>query len=533
MNQRTALLSVWDKTGIEEFAAKLLACGFRLYSSGGTAKRLASAGLEVTDVADLIGRAAILRHRVVTLSQEVHGGLLADYAIDAEEMAELGFPYIDLVCVDFYPLVAEIAKPESTPQSVIEQTDIGGPAMLRSAAKGRRIVVGRSQDRQRVLDWLEAGEPDADAFRNELAGIAEGIVANYALQSARYTSGGTIDGLVGEQVEVLKYGENAWQSPAGLFATMGNDDPLAVHRFTLVEGDARSLVNLTDVDCLLQVLTHIAAGFEKNFGRVPYMAVGVKHGNACGAAVGTDPAEVASAMVDGDKRALFGGVVMTNFPITKSVAEALVKRYEGDPPALYDGVFAPSFDDDAPAILKRYQGKCRMMANPALTSLGLATLDTQPRLRQVRGGFLLQPNYTFVLDLAKAKVEVGSVEEALKRDVVLAWAIGSVSNSNTITLVCDGQLLANAVGQQDRVGACELAVKRALDAKHFLEDAVAWSDSFFPYPDGPAVLANAGIGTIFTSSGSKQDNKTIALCQEHEVALLMMPDTEVRGFAKH
>jgi phosphoribosylaminoimidazolecarboxamide formyltransferase/IMP cyclohydrolase len=534
MKQPTALLSVYNKEGIVEFAQMLVKYGYRIYSSGGTAMALQTADIPVTDVAQLVGGEAILGHRVVTLSREVHAGLLAtNSADDLAELERLGVPFIDLVCVDLYPLAEEIAKPGSTPESVIEKTDIGGPTMLRSAAKGRRIVVGRPAERQLVLDWLEAGEPDSEAFRNELAGIAEYVVADYALRSASYTSNDRFSGLVGELVEGLKYGENAWLSPAGLYAVAGNDDPLAVHRFELVEGDARSLVGLSDVDSLLQVLTHIAAGFEQNFGTVPYMAVAVKHGNACGAAVGDDPVEVIRQMVAGDKLAIFGGVVMTNFAITREVAEALMHRGAHDPKALLDGVFGPSFTADAPAVLKRYQGKCRMMANPALAELSLGSLDTTPRLRQVRGGFLRQPNYTFVLDLGASTVHGPSLTEQQQRDIVLAWAVGSVSNSNTITLVLDGQLLANAVGQQDRVGACELAVKRATKAGHRLFGAVAWSDSFFPAPDGPMVLGQAGVRAIFTSSGSKRDPETIDMCKKYGVSLAMQPDAEVRGFAKH
>lgn len=184
---RTALLSVYDKTGIVEFATSLVELGWTLYASGGTCAKLAQEGVPVTDVAELVGGKAIFGHRVVTLSREVHAGLLAkDNATDRAELNKLGIPFIDLVCVDLYPLRAEIERKGSTPESVNNQTDIGGPTMLRSAAKGRRIVISQPEQRVRVLEWLRNGEEDAERFRRRLAMQAEVVAGEYALTSARY-----------------------------------------------------------------------------------------------------------------------------------------------------------------------------------------------------------------------------------------------------------------------------------------------------------------------------------------------------------
>lgn len=533
MTQKNALLSVYDKAGIVEFAQDLIDLGWNLYSSGGTAKAIAEAGFPVTDVAELVGGEAILGHRVVTLSREVHAGLLARYIEeDLAEMEALGLPYIDLVCFNLYPLAEEVAKENATRESVIEKTDIGGPTALNSAAKGGRIVIGDPDDYAPVLQWLKDGEPDRELFLQELQAKAFFTTAKYYLPAARFHSDGAYDGVLGERVEELKYGENPYMTPAALYKT-DDTDPLAVHRFELVEGDQRSLVGLTDVDCLLQVLTHLAAGHELNFGSVPLMAVGVKHGNPCGAAVGSNPVDVITKMVTGDTRAIFGGVIMTNFPITREVAEALMERNKNDPPRMFDGIFAPSFAADAPEVLKRYQGKCRMMVNPALAELTGDSLDATPRRREVRGGYLLQPNYTFVLNVSESSEHGALVSMRQARDIVTAWAIGSVSNSNTITVVADDMLLGNGVGQQDRVGAAELALKRARDAGHDVGGAVAWSDSFFPFPDGLEVLAKAGLSTVFASSGSKQDDAVIETAVRLDIGLLMQPDAKVRGFAKH
>ena len=193
-----ALLSVYDKNGIVDFAKELVGLGWEILASGGTAKALTDAGIPVTDVASLVGGGAILGHRVVTLSREIHAGLLAtDSPADVAELAKLNIPRIDLVCVDLYPLKEEIAKPGSTRESVIEKTDIGGPTMIRSASKGRRIVICDPKDRMKVVEWLKAGKPDEHNFINSLCAKSEAVVADYCLTSARYHSQGTLDGQVG------------------------------------------------------------------------------------------------------------------------------------------------------------------------------------------------------------------------------------------------------------------------------------------------------------------------------------------------
>jgi phosphoribosylaminoimidazolecarboxamide formyltransferase/IMP cyclohydrolase len=524
---KNALLSVHNKTGIVEFAEALINNGWTLYSSGGTASAIAAAHLPVTDVKVLTGFPAILGHRVVTLHPKVHGGILArtDNPDDQTDMADYGIQPFSLVVVNLYPFASDPS---------VDMIDVGGPTMVRGAAKNHAYVgvVTNPDQYQLVLDELVATDELSNATRERLSIEAFAHTTRYELAISEWKSGGQNIGFFGEKVEDLKYGENPYMTPAALYVTEG-DDPLAIHKFQLVEGDARSLVGLTDVDRLLQIVTHIAAGYELNFGEVPLIAVGVKHGNACGAAVGSDPVDVIKRMIAGDKRAIFGGVIMTNFPITREVAEELKRMEQGDPPRMFDGVFAPSFDADAPEVLKRHLGKCRMMASPALAELNINSLDSARRFKQVRGGFLLQPNYTFVLDIRKSVIYGETPNDSQLEDLVLAWAIGCASNSNTITLTRDGQLLGNGVGQQDRVGAAELAIKRATDAGHSLTGSVAWSDSFFPAPDGLQVLAKAGVTVIFASSGSKQDAVVIAEADEYQITLLTQPDSDARGFFGH
>jgi phosphoribosylaminoimidazolecarboxamide formyltransferase/IMP cyclohydrolase len=595
---RIALISVYNKEGIVEFAKQIQDLGFKILASGGTAKVLASAGIEVTDVATVVGGSAILGHRVVTLSREIHAGLLArDIAEDRAELKRLNIPFIDLVCVDLYPLQEEIRKwrektltrpdqgrdalsqreREEMTSAIIEKTDIGGPTIVRSAAKGRRIVICDPADRNRIVEWLKAGEPEKEKTISELAAKAEFVVANYCLASAKYHSAGKYDGLLGQQILECKYGENAWQAPAGLYTPPqsppilggelkgGYGDALSLSQFKLVAGTAPSYNNWADVDRLLQTITHIVAGFDVNKNNLSLalpskgegklcIAVGVKHGNPCGAAVADKASDAIQKMLEGDLRAIFGGVVMVNFEIDEKLAEILLTHCMDNEPnlspsakgggtlpskgesnkekamqrRLLDGIIAPSFTSAAVEMLKRKEDKCRFLVNPALANLSKDSLDHHNRFRYVRGGFLRQPNYSFVLDLPALDLSSNQ-----KKDLVLAWAVGSTSNSNTVTLVKNQMLIGNGVGQQDRVGGCELAVKRAKDAGHEIAGSAAYSDSFFPFVDGVQVLHQAGVTTIFSTSGSVRDEEIKKFCKEHQITLVMLPDSQARGFFGH
>lgn len=532
--EKNAIISVYDKTGIAEFARELVFLGWRIFSSGGTAKVLGEAGIQATDIVKLTGFPPILDHRVVTLAPQIHGGLLATEK-HREELARLGFPWIDLVCVDLYPLKEEIVRPGATRESVIEKTDIGGPALIRSAAKGRRIIIADLQDRKKVIEWLKDNEPRGEEFRNMLASKAEAVVADYCLSSARFHSGSAFDGVIGREIIPCKYGENAWQTPAGLFGKETSDS-LSLQNFKLAEGTAPSYNNLCDIDRMLHVITHIAASNERNGRNFPCISVGVKHGNPCGASVAANPADALCNMIDGDPLALFGGLVMVNFSVLKEEAEILRQwNMPEGAKRLLDGIAAPFFSEDAKIELGRKGGKCRLMENPALVNLGESSLDSAPRFRYARGGFLRQPNYTFVADFKDTDIEiVGATRgEPQETDLLLAWAIGSASNSNTITLVKNKILIGNGVGQQDRVGAATLAVMRARRSGHDTNGAVAYSDSFFPFPDGPHVLIDAGIKAIFTSKGSVNDELIREVCRKAGVVLYFLPDQKCRGFFGH
>lgn len=534
-----ALLSVYEKTGIVEFARELVELEFTILASGGTARCLDEAGVPVTDVATVVGD-PILGHRVVTLSREVHAGLLAREE-DRGELERLGIAWIDLVCVDLYPLMEEIARPGATRTSVIDKTDIGGSTMLRSAAKGRRIVVCDPTDREMVIDWLKSGRPDEDALLTDLAAKAEYTVAKYCLASARYHSQGEYDGMIGRRVDMCKYGENAHQTPAALFTT-DSDDLLALDRFRLVAGTAPSYNNRCDQDRLLQTLSHVASAFahrahqqgNDTLDRIPSIAIGAKHGNACGAGIAKNRLEALRLMIDGDRLALHGGLVMTNFDIDEEAAEVLLSYGMTTGRRLLDGVFATRIHDEAVALLRRKGDKCRFLEPIMGLALNEPSIDRHARFRYVRGGFLRQPNYEFVPDFKDPRiVKCGELSPELQEDLLFAWALGSTMNSNTIVLVKGGQLIGAGVGQQSRVGAAELAIKRAHNAGHDPYGAVAYSDSFFPFPDGSLVLARAGVAAVLTSSGSVNDDKVRETCLEHRMIPWFIPDAVGRGFFGH
>lgn len=339
---------------------------------------------------------------------------------------------------------------------------------------------------------------------------------------------------LGKPVLECKYGENGYQTPAALYSS-STSDPLALDRFEVIQGTAPSYNNLCDLDRLLQTATHIAAGFDINSGSAPLIAVAGKHGNPCGAAVGNNPVQVSQQALEGDLRAVFGGLIILNFTVDEKIAEVLMThKMESGSRRLLDGIIAPEFTAGALEMLKRKGDKCRLLQNPALAQIDRDSLDMARRFRYVRGGFLVQPNYTFVPHLAAEYVEkIGNDVNEEAADMVLAWAIGSTSNSNTVTLVRNSMLIGNGVGQQDRVGGCKLAVMRARDAGHDTQGAVAYSDSFFPFVDGPAELANAGIKAILATSGSVRDEEVKSFCAKQGITLFLYPDSMGRGFFGH
>ena len=531
-----ALISVYDKTGIEDFCEQLSKLGWTIYASGGTAKAIKKAGIKAIDTAELSNGGEILGHRVVTLSREIYAGILADNTKEhQQELKTLGIPKIDLVCVDMYPLLEEINNPAATAESIIEKTDVGGPTLLHAAAKGMRIVLSRPSQRGEVIDWLKAGKPEPQEFIAKLASIAEYEVAGYMMDSAKYHMHGNLSGTLSERIDSPKYGENPWQAGAGFFKPRNTNDSLAIANFKLIEGVGMSYNNYTDVDRLLQSITHVAAGFERNFKNVPPIALGAKHGNLCGVGIDKSPVKAIKKMLEGDERAIFGGSVAVNFVIDKKAAEAIMKYKIEQGKRILDVVMAPGVEDDALEILRRKNGKLRVFTNPALGSLSEESLEKAERVKCIRGGRLRQQNYTFVYDFSHPEIQWAGepANDQQRKDLITAWAVGSTSNSNSICVVKNGMLLANGVGQQDRVTSAELALMRAKNAGHDLTGSSAYSDSFFPFTDGIQLLIDAGIRSVITSRGSVRDREVTEVLNKAGASFVTLPDSICRGFFGH
>ncbi len=338
------------------------------------------------------------------------------------------------------------------------------------------------------------------------------------------------------QHTTLCYGENRRIKEAELHVRPeATEDLMSLRNFELVLGQAPSFVNMTDYDRVLKTAVQIGAGFEHNFESIPHIAIAVKHGNACGASVSWDTGTCLNQMVMGDPDAISGGVVLTNFHLEEQHAEILLRHGmpEGSKRVL-DSVLAPGFGMEAQELLARKAtDKCRLLRNPYMLDqgLGVDAVDKTERIRQVRGGYLRQDGDSFVLPLM-ARGGWGITHQQCL-DVVFAWGIGSTQNSNTITIVKDGQLLGQGVNQRSRVMAVKVAELYTRKYGHDTTDAVAYSDSFFPFPDGVEALADMGVRTVFTTSGSKNDNLVIAAAERRGVKLLMLPDAEARGFSAH
>lgn len=538
---KTVLVSAFDKDGLPEFVQDIqdAAEGVVVYGSRGSANALNEAGVEAQNVSTITGTEPWLDHRVATLSEEVAAGLLADNTLDhQQQLDERGIPRIDLVAVDLYPLIKAVRDPNATEKDVIDKTDVGGPTMLHAGAKGRRIVVSRPGQRQEVIEWLKAGQPDEEEFRRQLAAIAEWEAARHILESALYIGGEAMVGFMGERVGNGFKGENGGQRGAFYVDRYAQENPLALRHFKLHREKESELGynNRTDISRSMQTLTHIVAGFERNFGKTErYYGLGVKHGNPCGAGIAETPEEAIIKTIEGDQLALFGGTVTFNFPLDKELATLLMKHNQGAGKNLIDVVVVPGVTEEALEILHRKEGRLRVITNPALEVVDENSMDKSPRMQTTFGGDLLvQDNYGFVLDYSLPELErFGEASPQQLKDMLLAWAICATSNSNTITFVRDGMLIANAVGQQARVYAAELAVGRARRLNHDIKDVAVCSDSFFPFADGPQLLVDAGVGAIFTTRGSKKDQEVFEVFKKAGTVLYTLPDSMARGFSHH
>ena len=504
-----ALLSVSDKRGAVEFAAGLVKLGWEIVSTGGTAHALGKSGVPVTPIEQVTGFPEMMDGRVKTLHPAVHGGILARRGEkgDLEALTAHGFGPIDLVAVNLYPFRETIARPSTSLADAIEQIDIGGPSMLRSAAKNHESVwvVVDPTDYRRVLDALKQGGTDI-VLRRALAAKAFTHTAAYDGAIGAYLAGGRAGELpptvvlVLERHQALRYGENPHQQ-AAFYAT---GEPGGIASLTQLSGKELSFNNLLDVDA---ALTAVGA-----FPGEVACAV-IKHTTPCGLAIGRNPAEAYARAAATDPVSAFGSVVGFNTVVTAETAEAMSNLF-------IEVVVAPRFHPEAVAILGRKKN-LRVVEVPGSDE---AALD----YKRVRSGFLVQERLRLDLDESGWKVPTQrspSDEELL--DLRFAWAGVLSVKSNAILLARDRRAIGIGAGQMSRVDSSMLAVHKAQAAGHLTKDSVLGSDAFFPFRDAVDAAAAAGVRAIIQPGGSVRDAEVVAAADEFGIAMVM---TGVRQF---
>ncbi len=489
-----ALLSVYDKTGIVEFARALRELGVALVSSGGTAAKIADAGLPVTDVAELTGVPAILDHRVVTLHPKVHGGLLADPTNPNHQadMVEHGIEPFDLVVTNLYPFHTDPS---------IELIDIGGPAMTRAAAKNHAHVGIVTSPDQYALVLAELREHGAltDATRRALALEAFAHTAAYDAAIVEWLQAG--EALPRHLVipltrsnETLRYGENPHQQGAR-YRRAGTTtwwDGLVQHG-----GLALSYLNLYD--------TEAAWKLAHDLGDRAVCAI-IKHANPCGVAVARDLPTAYQRALECDERSAFGGIVAFNRPIDDETAAAMVSGPQADV------VIAPGYTAGALEALRAKRKNTRLLGAPA-------PAGEAREFRQISGGFLVQDAAHFAAGRDAWKVVTKAAPTAEQwADAELAWRICGHVKSNSIVLVKDGQAVGIGAGQQNRVESGEIAAKKANGRA--VGGACA-SDAFYPFPDGVEAAAGAGVAVVMQPGGSVSDEKVITRADELGLAMVL------------
>ena len=498
-----ALVSVSDKRGVVEFADGLVERGWEIVSTGGTARLLAAEGVAVTPVDQVTRFPEMMDGRLKTLHPAVHGGLLArrDRPDDMAALEAQGFQPIDLVAVNLYPFRETIANPDVTLAQAIEQIDIGGPTMLRSAAKNHAhvIVVIDPDDYPRILAGLDAGGFDR-VVRLELARKVFAHTAAYDAAIAQYLSGEpdalprTV-GFVGERRMTLRYGENPAQR-AALYAT---GEPKGIADLIQHNGKELSFNNLLDIEGATRA---IAPWTDR-----PACAV-IKHTTPCGLAVGTSPAEAFRRALATDPTSAFGSVVAYNTVVDAETAEAMRELF-------VEVVVAPRFHDEALEIFRRKK-------NLRVVELPLADHGAALDVKRVRGGLLVQDQFRYDPDDSAWSVATERAPtDAEWRDLRFAWAAVAGVKSNAILLAKNEAAIGIGAGQMSRVDASFLSVHKARKEGHDPAGAVLASDAFFPFPDGVDEAAEAGVTAIIQPGGSVRDAEVIAAANRHKLAMVL------------
>ncbi|MDX6623176.1 MAG: phosphoribosylaminoimidazolecarboxamide formyltransferase / cyclohydrolase [Solirubrobacterales bacterium] len=509
---RRALISVSDKTGVADFAKGLAALGVEILSTGGTATALREAGLEVTDVSAFTGQEEILDGRVKTLHPRLHAALLARRE-DPEHMATLareGIEPIDVVCVNLYPFEQTVAAHDVAAEVAIENIDIGGPTMIRAAAKnheGVAVIVKPEAYDAVCAELEESGGEISATTRHWLANEAFAQTARYDAAISRWFSTEYEDfpehlAVAYEKVLDLSYGENPHQR-AALYSEAGVRSHV-LSRVSKLHGRALSFNNVLDLDS--------ARGLVEDFE--PPACVIVKHNNPCGVAIGTDALEAYLKALACDPVSAYGGVIALNRPISLALAEELHKNF-------VEVLYAPGYEHGALAVLQQKES-IRILEEEERRQPDPAERD----VKKVLGGLLIQdrdgdPEPREIMEVV-TKTEPS---EQQWDDMLFAWTVSRRVRSNAIVIARDGATLGIGAGQMSRVDSVRLAVEKCRDARGAEADALlkgsaVASDAFFPFADGPELAIQAGSNSVIQPGGSKRDAEVIEACDAGGIAMV-------------
>jgi phosphoribosylaminoimidazolecarboxamide formyltransferase/IMP cyclohydrolase len=509
---RRALVSVSDKTGVADFARGLAGLGVQILSTGGTAAALREAGLEVTDVSEFTGQEEILGGRVKTLHPRLHAALLARRG-DAEHMGTLereGIEPIDLVCVNLYPFEETVAAHDVAPEVAVENIDIGGPTMIRAAAKNHDgvAVVVKPESYDAVLAELEESGGEISATtRHWLANEAFAQTARYDAAISRWFSAEYEDypehlAVAYEKVLDLAYGENPHQR-AALYAEAGVRSHV-LSRVSKLHGRALSFNNVLDLDSARRLVED----FEQ-----PACTI-VKHNNPCGVAIGSDALDAYTKAVACDPMSAFGGVIAFNRPISEALAQRLHENF-------VEVLIAPDYEHGALAVLQQKEA-IRILCEEERRQRDPGERDT----KRVVGGLLIQdrdgdPEPRELMEV----VTRAQPSEQQWADMQFAWTVVRHVRSNAIVIAKDGATLGIGAGQMSRVDSVRLAVEKCWEARGkeadgLLTGSALASDAFFPFADGPELAIKAGATSVIQPGGSKRDAEVIEACESESVAMV-------------
>jgi phosphoribosylaminoimidazolecarboxamide formyltransferase/IMP cyclohydrolase len=513
---RQALISVSDKSGCVEFAQALAALGVKILSTGGTSRLLEKAGVAVTEVSSHTGFPEMLDGRVKTLHPKIHGGILArrDTPAHMQAIEAAGIAPIDLIVVNLYPFQATVADPDCRLEDAIENIDIGGPAMLRAAAKnhGGVAVVVDPADYARVLEEIRAGGAVRDATRFELAkkvfahtAAYDGAIANYLYSLDAHGKRRPFPDLLNLQfvkLADLRYGENPHQSAAFYRDAQPAKGSLAGYR--QLQGKELSYNNIADADAAWECV--------KSFDE-PACVI-VKHANPCGVALGANLLEAYHKAFSTDPTSAFGGILAFNRALDRATADAVGKQFA-------EVIIAPHV---APEARQSFAAK----GNLRVLEVPLAHNAAEHDYKRVGGGLLVQSPDTRVVAAGELKVVTRRAPDAAQlKDLLFAWRVAKYVKSNAIVFVKDGMTVGVGAGQMSRVDSARIAAIKAKNAGLSLDGSCAASDAFFPFRDGLDVVIVAGAVAVIQPGGSVRDDEVIAAADERGIAMVF---TGVRHF---